>query len=223
MSLGTESRPPFAVSRETQIRLEKFHPTFLFWQKRINLVSPRTVGEFWTRHVADSLQLLQFAPEAALWVDMGSGGGFPGLVVAAVRTEQPGQRTILVESNGKKAAFLRESARIAEIRAEIRSERLETVLPALSQPVSVISARALAPLAQLVAWTEELLKTGSLGLYLKGRDATSEVEAMDCPPFLKVAQFQSQIDPAGVVVAVWNPDKCPGPRDVAALAKTGDG
>jgi 16S rRNA (guanine527-N7)-methyltransferase len=202
-----------SVSRETQRRLEAFKSVFDQWQPRINLVSPHTVDDFWQRHVIDSLQLLDHAPEnARVWMDLGSGGGFPGLIVAAHRSDQPDLQTILVESNGKKAAFLREAARIAGIRADIKAQRLETVVTQTDLRPDIITARALAPLMQLVVWTEALLKTGSLGLYLKGKDARSEIEAFKLDPELQLTQIQSAVDPAGSVIAIWNPAKCAGPR-----------
>jgi 16S rRNA (guanine527-N7)-methyltransferase len=209
------------VSRETLQRLERFHTVFLQWQKRINLVSPTTVSQFWRRHVADSLQLLAFAPDARCWVDLGSGGGFPGLVVAAARSDQAWFRTVLIESNGKKAAFLREAARVCGISAEIMAERLELALPRLSTPVDVVSARALAPLGQLIAWTEELLKTGTLGLYLKGKDATSEIAATQCPSFLRIKSFPGRIEPDSAIIAVWNPDRREEPKEPQVLAAAG--
>jgi 16S rRNA (guanine527-N7)-methyltransferase len=203
----------WSVSRETQERLDRFKTIFDQWQPRINLVSSHTVRDFWQRHVADSLQLLDHAPEKAkLWVDLGSGGGFPGLIIAAVRSDDPELRTLLVESNGKKAAFLREAARVAGIRAEIDAERLEIVMARPDLRPDVISARALAPLAQLVTWSGALLKTGSLGLYLKGKDARSEIEAFELDPALQLTQNQSVIDPAGSVIAIWNPECCAGPK-----------
>jgi 16S rRNA (guanine527-N7)-methyltransferase len=199
------------VSRETSERLTKFAAVFDQWQRRINLVSPSTMDDFWNRHVADSLQLLDLAPSAESWLDLGSGGGFPGLVVASARTSDPKLKTILVESNGKKAAFLREASRIAGISADIRADRLETVLPNLPKPVSVVSACALAPLDQLVTWTAELLKTGTLGLFLKGRDARSELAALECPAFLNWKAFPSTVDPQSQIIALWNPDQCAEP------------
>jgi 16S rRNA (guanine527-N7)-methyltransferase len=204
------------VSRETWLRLLAFKTAFDDWQKRINLVAPSTREAFWTRHVADSLQVIRFAPEAPLWADLGSGGGFPGLIAAAVRSDLPETQTILLESNHKKAAFLREAARLAGIRADIRAERLEAVLPKLKPRPDVLSARALAPLSQLVAWCAELLKTGTLGLYLKGRDASQEIEALGSHPGLRLQRFQSRTDPQSCVVAVWNPDRCQGPAIVSS-------
>src|SRR5499433_2574017 len=97
------------VSRETEERLERFVDLLLAWQKTTHLVSPASIPKLWTRHVADSLQLLDLAPEARLWVDLGSGGGFPGLVIACALAGSPGAHVHLVESNTKKAAFLREA------------------------------------------------------------------------------------------------------------------
>src|SRR5688572_6964569 len=99
------------VSRETSERLDRFVELVLRWQKTTNLIAPSTIPKIWTRHVADSLQLLEFVPGAKLWVDLGSGGGFPGIVLASALAETPGARVHLVESNQKKAALLREALR----------------------------------------------------------------------------------------------------------------
>src|SRR5262245_47602691 len=93
------------VSRETSARLDEFVTLLLKWQATTNLVAPSTVGHIWTRHVADSLQLLALAPDARAWLDLGSGGGFPGLVLACALAERSGAQVHLVESNAKKAAF----------------------------------------------------------------------------------------------------------------------
>ncbi len=101
----------FPVSRETENRLDRFVDVLLLWQSKLNLVAPSTLRELWTRHIADSLQLLPLAPEARTWADFGSGGGFPGAVIACALADQPGTKVHLIESNGKKAAFLREAVR----------------------------------------------------------------------------------------------------------------
>ena len=103
------------VSRETAERLDRFVDLLLAWQKTTQLISPNTIPKLWTRHVADSLQLLDLAPSARLWVDLGSGGGFPGLVIACALAETPGAEVHLVESNSRKAAFLREAARLGGV------------------------------------------------------------------------------------------------------------
>lgn len=163
------------VSRETLDRLERFVATLERWQKTTNLVSPETLAHVWTRHVADSAQLVALAPAAPRnWVDLGSGGGFPGLVVAAML----GDRTAvhLVESNGKKAAFLREAARAMGVAVTVHALRAEQFRLA---DAAVVSARALAPLPALLGLAAPLLKTGAVGLFPKGREAAAELTAAE--------------------------------------------
>src|SRR5215204_4017419 len=100
------------VSRETEARLDRYVALLVEWQAKTNLVAPSTLPHLWTRHIADSLQLLSLAPSAKIWVDLGSGGGFPGVVLACVLAETPGANVHLVERNAKKAAFLREAIRV---------------------------------------------------------------------------------------------------------------
>src|SRR6202022_193903 len=100
------------VSRETAARLDRYVDLLLEWQAKTNLVAPSTLPNLWTRHIADSLQLLTLAPSAKVWVDLGSGGGFPGVVLACALAETPGAMVHLVERNAKKAAFLREALRV---------------------------------------------------------------------------------------------------------------
>ena len=115
----------FPVSRETQDRLDRFVETLLRWQDRLNLIANSTISEIWTRHIADSLQLLPLAPQARTWVDLGSGAGFPGLVIACVLADEAGTRVHLIESNGKKAAFLREAVRATGTPAIVHAIRAE--------------------------------------------------------------------------------------------------
>src|SRR5215831_2017271 len=113
------------VSRETEERLDRFVELLLTWQKTTHLVSPASIPKLWTRHVADSLQLLDLAPKASLWVDLGSGGGFPGLAIACALAETPGAQIHLVESNNKKAAFLREAIRVTGAPGVVHPIRIE--------------------------------------------------------------------------------------------------
>jgi len=169
------------VSRETLDRLDRFVATLLAWQRRMNLVAPSTEPKLWTRHIADSLQLLALAPEAKIWVDLGSGGGFPGLAVACALADRPGALVHLVESNAKKAAFLREAARAAGAPAQIHAVRIEDFVENFASPVDVVTARALAPLAELLAAAYPLLKSGVVGLFPKGQDVGAELtEAAKC-------------------------------------------
>jgi 16S rRNA (guanine527-N7)-methyltransferase len=163
------------VSRETVARLDQLVALLLKWQATTNLVAPSTLAHVWTRHVADSLQLLTLAPAARAWLDLGSGAGFPGLVLACALAETPGARVDLVESNTKKAAFLREATRALTLPALVHAVRIEALIHRWSEPVDIVTARALAPLADLLAYAEPVLKTGAQGLFLKGQDVEAEL------------------------------------------------
>jgi 16S rRNA (guanine527-N7)-methyltransferase len=160
------------VSRETAERLDLYVEQLRRWQSVKNLVGPATLAEVWTRHVADALQLLTLAPDARHWLDLGSGAGIPGLILAIAGG--PDMSVDLVESNARKCAFLSEAARLTGAKARIHNARIETVIDRF-QGVEIVCARALAPLDQLLAWTEPLLKTGTTGLFPKGRDVDAEL------------------------------------------------
>ncbi|MBQ0823583.1 16S rRNA (guanine(527)-N(7))-methyltransferase RsmG [Microvirga terrae] len=162
------------VSRETFEKLELLERELRRWQAIKNLVGPATLDQIWQRHIVDSLQLLDLAPEAKTWLDLGSGAGFPGLVLAIAGAER-GLSVHLVESNSRKCAFLRHIARLTGVSATIREARLETVVPDFLGQADVVSARALAALDQLLDWTAPLLKSGTIGLFPKGRDAETEL------------------------------------------------
>jgi len=161
------------VSRETAERLDRYVAELRRWQPIKNLVGPATLAEVWSRHVDDALQLLELAPEARTWLDLGSGAGIPGLILAIAGMER-GIRVDLVESNARKCAFLTETARLTEAPVRVRNARIEAVVGEYAG-VEVVCARALAPMAQLLAWTEHLLKTGTTGLFPKGRDVQAEL------------------------------------------------
>ncbi|RVU21160.1 16S rRNA (guanine(527)-N(7))-methyltransferase RsmG [Methylobacterium oryzihabitans] len=165
-----------AVSRETAAALDLYVRQLARWQTIKNLVGPSTLAEVWTRHVADSLQLLALAPDARRWLDLGSGAGIPGLLIAIAGREIPGFRVDLVESNARKGAFLQETARLTGAPATIHVARIEAVIGNFAE-AEVVCARALAPLPQLVAWTAPLLKNGVIGLFPKGREAGTELTA----------------------------------------------
>ncbi len=169
------------VSRETFDRLDRFADLLLTWQQRINLIAPSTIPKLWTRHIADSLQLLALAPGAKVWADLGSGAGFPGLVLACALAETPGARVHLVESNSKKAAFLREAARVTGAPVEIHAVRIVDFVDNRRDSVEVVTARALAPLVELLAQAYPLLTTGAVALFPKGQDVDAELtEAAKC-------------------------------------------
>lgn len=166
--------PALDVSRETKERLELLERELRRWQAIKNLVGPATLDHIWDRHIVDSLQLLDLAPEARVWLDLGSGAGFPGLVLAIAGAER-GLKIHLVESNSRKCAFLRHIARLTGVAATVHEARLETVVPGFVGKTDVVSARALASLTMLLEWTEPLLKAGTIGLFPKGRDADIEL------------------------------------------------
>src|SRR5215475_8767426 len=161
--LATDRAEAFAltpVSRETEERLERFVDLLLAWQKTTHLVSPASIPKLWTRHVADSLQLLDLAPEARLWVDLGSGGGFPGLVVACALADRA--LVHLVESNNRKAAFLREAVRITGAPAVVQAMRIEKFVANFAADPDVITARALLPFKSLINISFPLLSRGAV-------------------------------------------------------------
>lgn len=163
-----------AVSRETWDRLAGLVTLVDKWQPVVNLVAPKTLDEIWTRHVADSLQLVPLVDDPSLWVDFGSGGGFPGLVVAAALVGT-GARVHLVESDQRKAAFLREAARSLGLPADVHAERFEVFTARWNGSATVVSARAVAALSQLIPLAYPLLKTGALGVFPKGQDVEQEL------------------------------------------------
>lgn len=183
-------------------RLDAYVALLLEWQARINLISPATIPELWTRHVADSLQLLPQAPDAKIWVDLGSGGGFPALPVACVLADRPGAHIHLVESNGKKASFLREAVRVTGVPATVHHERAENFGDSFAGPVDVVSARALAPLNTLCHQVLPFMARGATGLLLKGQDV--DVELTDTAKYwnIKAEKVQSRTSPEGCILVV---------------------
>jgi 16S rRNA (guanine527-N7)-methyltransferase len=163
------------VSRETESRLDRFLDLLGQWQTKTNLVAPSTLPHLWTRHVADSLQLLALAPNAKTWVDLGSGGGFPGVVLACALAETPGGIIQLVERNSKKAAFLREALRITAAPGIVHAAGVEDIVDSIQHPVDCVTARALAPLHQLIGFAEPLVKKGAKALFPKGQDVEAEL------------------------------------------------
>lgn len=163
------------VSRETEMRLDRYIDLLRQWQAKTNLVAPSTLPNLWTRHVANSLQLLSLAPTARRWVDLGSGGGFPGIVLACALAETPDATVHLIERNAKKAAFLREALRVANAPGVVHlSEIVDTVDSNLSR-IDCITARALAPLHQLIGWAAPWVEQGAKALFLKGQDVEFEL------------------------------------------------
>jgi 16S rRNA (guanine527-N7)-methyltransferase len=163
------------VSRETEQRLDRFVALLLGWQHTTQLVANSTLPHLWTRHVADSLQLLDLMQEAKSWVDLGSGAGFPGLILACRLAKTPQASVRLIEANAKKAAFLREAVRVTGAPAEVHHTRIENFVESFRDPVEVVTARALAPLKLLLDQSFPLLQRGARGIFPKGQDLEAEL------------------------------------------------
>ena len=182
------------VSRETLARLEAYGEVLRRWSGRINLVSRNTLGDLWRRHFLDSAQLLPFVPEKArCLVDLGSGAGFPGLVLAILGV--PGVQ--LVESDKRKCAFLREAARIANVQVKIIDSRIEVVKP---HSADVVTARACAPLEKLLPLAQRFIGPNTVCLFLKGENAAEELTAARRGWKMTAARHPSRADPRGVIL-----------------------
>jgi 16S rRNA (guanine527-N7)-methyltransferase len=190
------------VSRETANRLDRFIELLAQWQTKTNLVAPSTLPSLWTRHVADSAQLLELFPEALRIVDLGSGGGFPGIVLACALADRPGAVVHLVESNSKKAAFLREAARVTGSPARVHAVRIEEFSPKFTDPVDVVTARALAPLEELLPLAYPLLQRGAKAAFLKGQDVEAELTAASKTWNIDATLVPSKTSPSGRIVLI---------------------
>jgi 16S rRNA (guanine527-N7)-methyltransferase len=191
------------VSRETTERLDRFVELLLQWQRTTNLIAPSTIPHLWTRHIADSLQLIGLAPEARLWVDVGTGGGFPGLVLACALAGCSGASVHLVESNTKKAAFLREAQRLTGAPASVHAERIEDFAARFEGRPDVVTARAVAPLKSLLGQCFPLLgKSGATGLFLKGQHAELELGEAANAWLINAKLVPSRTDPSGRIIVV---------------------
>jgi 16S rRNA (guanine527-N7)-methyltransferase len=184
------------VSRETLARLEAYAALLAQWNERINLVARETLRDPWRRHFLDSAQLLPFVPEGARsLVDLGSGAGFPGLVLAILGV--PGVE--LVESDARKCAFLREAARIAQAPVTIHNARIESLPP---HPVDVVTARGCAPLDRILLLSEDLIGSQTRCIFLKGERAEEELTAARRAWNMTALLHPSRSDPRGVILAL---------------------
>ncbi|MCA6123346.1 16S rRNA (guanine(527)-N(7))-methyltransferase RsmG [Bradyrhizobium sp. WSM 1704] len=163
------------VTPETKARLDRYVALLLEWQAKTNLVAPSTLSTLWTRHISDSLQLLKLAPSAKSWVDLGSGGGFPGIVLACALAETPGGHVHLIERIAKKAAFLREAIRVTGAPGTVHLADIGDTVDRIRAPIDCVTARALAPLHQLIGFAEPWVKKGAKALFLKGQDVEAEL------------------------------------------------
>ena len=198
------------VSRETMGRLDTFVALFQKWAKAINLVAPSTLSEAWNRHIVDSLQISALYPGPRNWVDLGSGGGFPGIVTGILLAETGGGWVHLVESNNKKAAFLRTAILETGARASVHAIRIEDA-PAVIQHCDAISARALADLDLLMEfglpWAE---RYPDLRFFLhKGRDYQREIDKALGRWRFDLVKHASIVEPDSVVLELSNLSRKP--------------
>ncbi|CEF40985.1 16S rRNA (guanine(527)-N(7))-methyltransferase RsmG [Acetobacter tropicalis] len=189
--------PEMHVSRETKERLEAFVALLEKWNPRINLVSSRDMAFVWDRHVRDSLQIAPLVQGASSFIDLGSGGGFPG-VITAIATNVPGT---LIESDQRKAAFLREAARVTVAPVKVLAERIEQATP---EPAPIVTARALAALPKLLEWTAPLLAKGGKAVFLKGQQAEDELTEARRNWHMDVCIHPSVTSHDGVILEVSN-------------------
>lgn len=191
----------FDVSRETISRLETYESLLIKWNPAINLVSKSTLPHIWDRHFADSAQIWADRPDSAgTWLDLGSGAGFPGLVIAVLAAEQmPALHITLVESDARKATFLANVAREMSVDATILSERAENLEP---QRADVISARALAPLHKLLGYAMRHRADATICLFLKG--ANHEIELTEARKYwtFELQKMPSRTDSGGVIMKI---------------------
>lgn len=181
------------VSRETFRRLEHFEAEFKRWNSRINLAAPSTLNQLWERHILDSAQIAPLAPTALRWLDLGSGGGFPGAIMAIILRERPGAHIELVESNNKKAAFLKSVLGSLGAPATVHVSRIEQAVGKVEQP-EIVTARALAPLPLLLKFASPWLLDGASALFHKGRDYAMEVHESRTSYGFDLVQHVSRID-----------------------------
>jgi 16S rRNA (guanine527-N7)-methyltransferase len=187
------------VSRETQERLDRFVEHFLKWQRVVQLVAPSTLNMLWTRHIADSLQLLPEIEDAKEIVDVGSGGGFPGLVLSIAA---PSRKFHLIESDTRKASFLREAARVSGSSAEIYAERVESVAKRIGTGIHTVTTRAFAPLPKLLELTEPFLVSGAKGAFLKSQDIDDELTTAAKSWNVNYRLRNSLTDPRGRILLI---------------------
>lgn len=189
-----------AISADVALQLDRFVGLLQHWQSKINLIGASTLNEIWTRHIADSLQLPALVPGAKIWIDLGSGGGFPGVPIACALGE--GATVHLVESNAKKAAFLREAGRILNAPIIVHAMRIEEFTATFRERADVVTARALAPLAKLLDLASPLLKTGAKAVFPKGQDVEVELtEAAKCWT-IDSTLVPSKTDPAARILVI---------------------
>lgn len=189
------------VSRETVARFEVFVDELARWQQVKNLVSQATLNEVWHRHVIDSAQLFGLQPLSRQWLDLGSGGGLPGVILGILLSDVGGH-IHLVEANSRKCAFLRHAVRATGASATVHQKRVEECISEFVGRSEVVTARALAPLPQLLEWSKNVLEKGAVGLFPKGQDVVSELTEASRSWTMEYELIASRTDAAARIVRV---------------------
>jgi 16S rRNA (guanine527-N7)-methyltransferase len=197
-----EARLLVPVSRETEERFAVFVDLLARWRKTTNLISEASFPSVWTRHVADSAQILALAPGAKRWVDLGSGAGFPGLVLAIQLVGVPGAVVHCVESDQRKCAFLREAARATGAPAQIHPQRVEALDPKQLGPVDAVTARAFAPLPLTLKLAKVWIDSGAVGVFPRGRSAEDQLEALARDPAYAIEMLPSAVDSEAAILRI---------------------
>ncbi|WP_317992488.1 16S rRNA (guanine(527)-N(7))-methyltransferase RsmG [Bartonella gliris] len=197
-----------SVSRETMKDLIQFEALIIQWNAYINLVSPATIPVLWTRHILDSAQIYPLQNHLR-WCDLGSGGGFPAIVIAILMKEKKGGHIDLVESNGKKIAFLRTVIAQLSLPATVHHCRIENVYEKIKSP-DVITARGLAPLDDLLQLIFPLLTEKTIALLQKGRDYSTEITNASANWHFDLLKHKSKIDENSVILEISHVRSCKG-------------
>jgi 16S rRNA (guanine527-N7)-methyltransferase len=190
------------VSRETEQRLATFVSLLAKWRRVTNLIAEGSLAEVWTRHVADSAQLLNLAPQAKRWVDLGSGAGFPGMVLAIQLAQEPGALVHLIEIDKRKCAFLREAARATGAAAKIHAARIESIAPEALMPVDAVTARALAPLPVLLDFAKVWIARGAVGVFPRGKTTDAQLRDFPASADFQFETVASKIDARAAILIV---------------------
>jgi 16S rRNA (guanine527-N7)-methyltransferase len=190
------------VSRETEERLAIFVALLDRWRHKINLISNQTFASVWTRHIADSAQLSALAPDAKRWIDMGSGAGFPGLVVGIQLADVPGAIVHCVESDTRKCSFLREAVRATGAAAAIHPVRVEAIEPESFGPVDAVTARAFAPLPLTLELARPWMERGAIAVFPRGESAKDQIAALPEASAYAIETLQSVVNPKAAILRI---------------------
>ena len=202
----------FHVSRETMTRLEIYKTLLVKWQKSINLIGPSTLAQFWSRHAEDSAQLLSLVPTTAKkWIDLGTGAGFPGLIIAQFWAKKENGATIhLIERDHKKCAFLRQVIRETNVKVQIHETKIEDVGKTdhhIYENVDIMSARALASLSKLFSLSEKFFNRKTIGLFMKGCEWKNDIKESEKIWQCDITPIISQTDQQSRILMCRNPQK----------------